>query len=57
MVWLFRAYMMIILIEALLVAIIGFAWIIRITWNEFVEWENYEGKSIAKSKKAKRSKV
>ena len=38
MVWIVRALTLMILTEAFLIILIGFAWIIRTLWNELIEW-------------------
>lgn len=38
MVWIVRALTLMILIEAFLIVLIGFAWIIRTLWNELNLW-------------------
>lgn len=38
MAWLVRAMTLMILIEAFLILLIGFAWIIRMLWNELNLW-------------------
>ena len=38
MVWIVRALTLMILIEAFLIILIGFAWIIRTLWNELNLW-------------------
>lgn len=47
MAWIVRALTLMILTEAFLIILIGFAWIIRTLWNELIEWEKLnEKKSI-----------
>ena len=47
MVWIVRALTLMILTEAFLIILIGFAWIIRTLWNELIEWGKLnEKKSI-----------
>lgn len=56
MVWITRALTLMILIEAFLILLIGFAWIIRMLWNELNLWGwTNERKNTEESGKDERS--
>jgi hypothetical protein len=56
MVWIVRALTLMILTEAFLIILIGFAWIIRTLWNELIEWGKLnEKKSIGEPQENERS--
>ena len=56
MVWIVRALTLMILTEAFLIILIGFAWIIRTLWNELIEWGKLnEKKDIGESQEDEES--
>lgn len=57
MVWIVRILTLMILTEAFLIILIGFAWIIRTLWNELIEWEKLnEKKSIGEPQEDEESR-